>query len=88
MVQEDLSRLTLDVIGASAFGYEFKSVLKGDTAISRAFAWQTKGLSIVTSSFKAFPFYKYLPLEENRLRSQATKITGEIVMKVMGITLT
>ena len=29
----DLKRLALDIIGESAFGYQFKSVLGGDTEV-------------------------------------------------------
>ena len=37
MVHEDIKRLALDVIGESAFSFQFKSVLEGDTEIAKAF---------------------------------------------------
>jgi len=81
MVLEDLSRLALDVIGESAFGYQFKSVLGGETEITKAFSHLTTGVQIGALSM-ALPFYNYLPTNENRRKWNATKITNEVVMKV------
>lgn len=81
MVHKDLNRLALDVIGESAFGYQFKSVLGGDTEITKAFSQITTGIRFGSLAL-ALPFYKYLPTEENRRTWNATKITNEVVMKV------
>ncbi len=83
MVHADLTRLAMDVIGQSAFGYQFKSVLGGDTEITNAFTQITTG---VDAGRMALPFYKYLPLEENRLKRNAAKITNNVVMQACWFT--
>lgn len=81
MVHVDLNRLALDIIGESAFGYQFKSVLGVETEITKAFNHLTTGIRLGSFSM-ALPFYKYLPTKENRLKWNAIKITNEVVMKV------
>jgi len=83
MVQSDLFRLTLDIIGQTAFGYQFKSVREGDTEVTNAFNHMTTGVDLSRLSLLTLPFFKYLPLEENRLKKNATEITNEVVMKVI-----
>ncbi|KAL9961627.1 hypothetical protein ACROYT_G030609 [Oculina patagonica] len=83
MVHSDLTRLAMDVIGQSAFGYQFKSVLGGDTEITNAFTQITTGVDVGRI---ALPFYKYLPLEENRLKRNAAKITNNVVMQACWFT--
>jgi len=39
-VLKDMSHLTLDVIGQSSFGYNFNTVLGGESKISEAFNLQ------------------------------------------------
>jgi len=82
MVHVDLNRLALDIIGESAFGYQFKSVLGVETEITKAFNHLTTGIRLGSFSM-ALPFYKYLPTKENRLKWNAIKITNEVVMKVI-----
>ena len=48
MVHEDVNRLALDVIGESAFSYQFKSVLEGDTEVARAFSHLTTSVRFGT----------------------------------------
>jgi len=82
MVQSDLFRLTLDIIGQTAFGYQFKSVREGDTEVTNAFNHMTTGVDLSRLSLLTLPFFKYLPLKENRLKKNATEITNKVVMKV------
>ena len=82
MVHSDLTRLAMDVIGQSAFGYQFKSILEGETEITKAFTHLTTGVDPTRSSLLTLPFYDYLPFEENRLRRNAAQITNDVVMKV------
>ena len=82
MVQSDLFRLTLDIIGHSAFGYQFKSMRGGDTDVTSAFNHMSTGADLGRLSLLTLPFFEYLPLKGNRLKSNATKITNEVVMKV------
>ena len=82
MVHSDLSRVSLDIIGESAFGYKFNSTLEGETEITKAFTQITNGVDVSTAFLLAIPFYRYLPLEGNRLQRNAARITNEVVMKV------
>ena len=82
MVHVDLNRLALDVIGESAFGYQFKSVLGGETEITKAFSHLLTGVTFDRGPLASLPFYKYLPTATNKLKRNATKITNDVVMKV------
>ena len=82
MVHSDLTRLAMDIIGQSAFGYQFKSVLGGDTEITKAFNHITTGLDVGRTALVTMPFYKYLPLEENCVKRNAANITNNVVMNV------
>ena len=55
MVHEDIKRLALDVIGESAFSFQFKSVLEGDTEIAKAFSRLTTSVRFGTISM-GLPF--------------------------------
>ena len=82
MAHDDLTLATLDIIGESAFGYKFKCVRNGHSKMSKAFHDQVVGVSL--GKLEQFvPFYKYLPLEENRIKKQAIKITDETIRKVI-----
>lgn len=83
MVQSDLFRLALDIIGQSAFGYQFKSARGGDTEVINAFNHMSTGADLGRLFFWTLPFFKHLPLKGNRLKSNATKITNEVVMNVI-----
>lgn len=85
MVQADLIRLAMDIIGQSAFGYEFKSVQGGDSEISKAFTYLTTGVNAENVILLAMPFMKYLPTGTNRWRRNARRITNEVVMKVCSL---
>ena len=87
MVHMDLNRLALDIIVESAIGYQFKSVLGGDTEVSKAFEHLLTGMSFDTGAWMLLPFYKYLPTETNRKKKSAAKITNDVVMKVSGINM-
>ena len=84
MVHVDLNRLALDVIGESAFGYQFKSVLGGEPEVSKAFGHLLTGMDFDSGPWMLLPFYKYLPTEGNRQKKRASKITNDVVMKVSG----
>lgn len=82
MVHSDLTRLAMDIIGQSALGYQFKSVLGGETEITKAFTQLTTGVDVGRIALLTLPFYKYLPLQENHVKRNAVKITNNVVMKV------
>ena len=82
-VIKELSHLTLDVIGESAFSYKFNSVLGGDSKISEAFNTVIQGFEFKYLVLKLMiPFFDYLPLKENRRIQSAREISDHIVMKV------
>ena len=82
-VLDDLSHLTLDVIGQSAFGYNFNTILGGDSKISIAF-----GTSLSALDFKylickfLIPFFDYLPLPVNKKLQKAREISDNTVLEV------
>ena len=82
-VIKELSHLTLDVIGESAFSYKFNSVLGGDSKISEAFNTVIQGFEFKYLILKLMiPFFDYLPLKENRRIQSAREISDNIVMEV------
>lgn len=85
----DLTHLTLDVIGRCAFGYDFNTVLSGESEISNAFSAVIKGISFGQLLRKNFiPLYEYLPLAENKRAREALKITDGTVLKVNNFGIT
>ena len=80
---EDLSHLTLDVIGQSAFGYNFNTILGGDNKVSEAFAivLQKLNFKYLIGKF-LIPFFEYLPLAETRKIESAKEIADNTVIEV------
>ena len=82
-VLEDLSHLTLDVIGQSAFGYNFNTILGGDSKVSQAFGVVLQGMSFKYLICKfLIPFFEYLPLAENKKIQTAREIADNTVIEV------
>ena len=78
-----LAHLTLDIIGRCAFGYDFHTVLSGETEISTAFSAVIKGISFGRVMRKRLiPLYDYLPLTENKMAKEALEITDGTVLEV------
>ena len=85
-VTKELSHLTLDVIGESAFSYKFNSVLGGDSKISEAFNTVIQGFEFKYLILKLMiPFFDYLPLKENRRIQSAREVSDNIVMEVHSV---
>ena len=84
LIAEDLTHLTLDIIGLTAFGYNFDTVKSGDNEISEAFdSILSGGLSLSSRFLRKFiPFYQYLPLEANVKAKRAKKLTDNLVCEV------
>lgn len=82
-VQEDLSHLTLDVIGQSAFGYSFNTILGGKSKLSDAFTllFQAMSYRYLICKF-LIPFFDYLPLAETKKLQSAREIADKTVLKV------
>lgn len=88
-VQTDLTHLTLDVIGQSAFGYNFNTVLAGESKVSEAVNVVMGGMSIryVICKFM-IPFFESLPIAENRRIKEAREIADNTVFEVCMICFT
>lgn len=83
-IHTDLTHLTFDIIGRCAFGYNFNTVLSGESEISRAFSAVIKGLSFGRQMRKSLiPLYEYLPLDDNRKERKAFEVTDETVLEVI-----
>lgn len=83
-VLDDLSHLTLDVIGQSAFGYNFNSILGGDSKISIAFATSLSAMDFKYLICKfLIPFFDYLPLPVNKKFQKAREISDNTVLEVI-----
>jgi len=83
-VSTDLAHLTLDIIGRCAFGYDFNTVLSGETETSSAFSAVIKGVDFGRVMRKKFiPLYDYLPVAENKMAKEALEITDGIVLEVI-----
>ena len=82
-VHEDLTHLTLDVIGQSAFGYNFNTVLAGESKVSEAVDFVMRGISFKQIACKKFiPYFEYLPTNENRKIKAAREIADNTVLEV------
>ena len=82
-VMEDLSHLSLDVIGQSSFGYNFNTILGGDNRVSEAFANLLLKLNFKYLIAKfLIPFFEYLPLAETRKIESAREIADNTVIEV------
>ena len=84
LVAEDLTHLTLDIIGLTAFGYDFDTVKSGENEISEAFDSILSGRLSVSARFlrKYIPFYQYLPFEANVKAKKAQELTDNLVWEV------
>ena len=82
-VHEDLTHLTLDVIGQSAFGYNFNTVLAGESKVSEAVDVVMRGMSFKQIVYKSLiPYFEYLPTDENRRIKAAREIADNTVLEV------
>ena len=82
-VSVDLTHLTLDIIGRCAFGYNFNTVLSGESEISSAFSVVIRGINFARLlRMNLIPLYKYLPLAENVRARKALEMTDGTVLEV------
>ena len=83
-ILKDFSKLTLDIIGQTAFGYRFDTLISGENKVSQAVETLLRGRISVTARFlrRIIPFYDWLPLQENRKMNEATNITDAVVKQV------
>lgn len=82
-IQTDLAHLALDIIGRCAFGFNFNTVLSGESEISKAFSVVIKGVNFGRLMKKRLiPFYDSLPLDDNIREQKSFEKTDETVLKV------
>lgn len=82
-VYTDLTHLTLDIIGRCAFGYNFNTVLSGESEISTAFSAVIKGINFGRMMrLNIIPLYDYLPVAENKKARKALEMTDGTVLEV------
>ena len=82
-VLDDLTHLTLDVIGQTAFGYNFNTILGGDSKVSKAFATVFYALDFKYLICKfLIPYFDYLPLAVNKKIQVAKEISNNTVLEV------
>ena len=83
-----MRHLSLDLIGESAFGYSFNTILGGSSKVSEAFTVLFLSFNIMFLVCKfLFPFFDYLPLAENRKIQAAKEITDNTVLEVTNLPL-
>jgi len=83
LVHDDLTHLTLDVIGQAAFGYNFNTVLAGESKVSEAVSVVTGGMSVRYVMLKSvIPFFELLPISETRRIKEAREIADNTVLQV------
>eukprot|EP00960_Hanusia_phi_P073896 768109-Hanusia_phi.AAC.5 len=83
--REEFSFITLDVIGLSAFGFDFKAVEGDYSEIREAFTniIPLAGMSLIYVILKFLPFVEFLPLSDNIIRNSAVKCIQNAVKKVI-----
>ena len=83
-ILKDFNKLTLDIIGETAFGYRFNTLISGENEVSQAVETLLRGRISVTARFlrRIIPFYDWLPLQENRMMNKATNVTDSVVKQV------
>ena len=82
-VHDDLTHLTLDVIGQAAFGYNFNTVLAGESKVSEAVNVVIGGMSFRYMVCKfLIPYFELLPIGETRRIQEAREIADTTVLEV------
>lgn len=83
-ISTDLSHLTLDIIGRCAFGYNFDTVLSGESEVSTAFSEVVLGINFArVMRQNLIPFYKYLPFSDNVRARKCLELTDETVLEII-----
>ena len=74
------------MIGQTAFGYNFNTILAGESKVSRAFATVSHALDFKYLICKfLIPYFDYLPLAVNKKLQIAKEISDNIVLKVVSL---
>ena len=84
-IHKDFSKLTLDVIGETAFGYNFNTLTTGENKISQSVELILSGKIGVAARIlrRYIPFYDMIPLPGNIKLKDAAKIANSVVTEVI-----
>eukprot|EP00794_Sanderia_malayensis_P005736 gene5736-6437_t len=84
-VGNDINHFSLDVIGETAFGYNFATLKSGESNVSKAVEMMIKvrGSFISRILRRVVPFYEKLPLKSNSESAKAMKIMNSVVNEVI-----
>ncbi|TYJ59119.1 hypothetical protein B9479_000108 [Cryptococcus floricola] len=85
-VMRYLGKTTLDVIGVTGFGYDFKTLSEPNNALSDAYAQMfTAGMNINFKDFvlNRIPLIRHFPTEKSRIIASSRKITRDIGAKLV-----
>ncbi|EQC32595.1 hypothetical protein SDRG_09912 [Saprolegnia diclina VS20] len=83
-LQNLFTKMTLDVIGVAAFGFDFQSLLDKNAREIQAY----NDIHLTPSffgiiGFVFLPFYEYLPLASNRHRAEAQAVLQGVIDRVL-----
>ena len=84
VVKEYFSKMTLDIIGETSFGYSFNSQKTDLNPFLAAAVKSTEGVLSLTSRaiLKFFPFMWYLPFGPAKKLKETTKISARVLDEV------
>ena len=84
LIANDLTRLTFDVIGQTAFGYNFDTLISGESEISAAFnSILLGGSNLIYRLLRGIiPFFRRIPLPVNIRERKARQLTENLVCEV------
>jgi len=84
-ILKDFNKLTLDIIGETAFGYRFDTLISGENKVSQAVETLLRGRISVTARFlrRIIPFYDKLPTQHNKMMAEAIDVTDSVVKQII-----
>lgn len=82
-LHSEFSRYTLDVIGLSAFAYDFRAMETVDNPIYRAYGKLLTGLTLFKLLRFGLPFLRHLPIEANTSERDATATVRAKVQEIV-----
>ncbi|XP_065071288.1 cytochrome P450 4F4-like [Rhopilema esculentum] len=84
-IHRDLSKLALDTIGETAFGYNFNTLISGENKVSQAVELILSGkMSVVSRVLRKYiPFYDMIPFQENVQLKEAAEVMNDFVNEII-----
>ena len=75
-------RLTLDIIGECAFGYQFNSLTEESNVVASIVNALLQGLSLTNNPIRFIPILRNIPTKARREENVAMDLTKDIIMEV------